>query len=239
MNSNAAESVLATAEPISGVDVAGVVGWTTTADNGSFGLGSDEGVGDVMQRWAYLQNDLDSLGVSRLASAVQVHGNSVAVHSGDWRGWLRQRGVDGHATNVRGTALAVTVADCTPVFIAHPLAIALLHAGWRGTAAHILHRGFDALLRLGCVPGDCQLHLGPSICAGCYQVGAEVLEAVTGKPAGAGGHLDVRAILADQAYSLGVRAITTSAWCTRCSKGRFFSHRAGNSGRQLGILALL
>ena len=211
------------AEPVAGLAVPGVSGWTTTVANGSFGLGSDEPVGVVMDRWTELQSDLLAIGCSRLASAHQVHGNVVSRHAECWRGWLRERGVDGHATDVRGTALAVTVADCTPVFVAHPNGIALLHAGWRGTAAHILKAGLEAMLTFGAQPQDCQIHLGPSICVECYEVGPEVLTAVTGLYAAAKGHLDVRAVLAEQAYALGVRQIDVSGWCTRCGRAGFLA----------------
>lgn len=231
--------VLGKSERATGLSVPGVHGWTTTVENGSFGLGSDEPVGAVIDRWSLLQSDLRLVGAHRLASAHQVHRVIVAAHASGWTGWLRQEGVDGHVTDVIGTALAVTVADCTPVFIAHPKAIGLLHAGWRGTAAHILKEGMSAMEALGAPADECVMHLGPSICAECYEVGPEVLEAITGKPASGKGHLDVRAILAQQAHALGVHAVDVSDACTRCGGGRFYSHRAGNSGRQLGVMALL
>ncbi|MEP6835420.1 MAG: polyphenol oxidase family protein [Gemmatimonas sp.] len=231
--------MLSDAEPVTGLSVAGIKGWTTTTANGSFGLGSNEPVGVVMDRWSDLQSDLLSIGADRLASAHQVHGNTVSVHSAGWSGWLRQRGVDGHVTNVRGTALAVTVADCTPVFVAHPLGIAMLHAGWRGTAANILKDGLEAMAQVGATADECVVHLGPSICVNCYEVGPEVMSAVTGVPATGKGHLDVRAVLAEQAYALGVRSIDVSDWCTKCGGGKFFSHRGGDAGRQLGVLAFV
>ena len=230
--------VLGAAHRASGIAVPGVLGWTTTVANGSFGLGSDESVGVVMDRWTALQADLRSLSVARLASAHQVHGNAVALHQPGWTGWLRQRGVDGHVTATAGTALAVTVADCTPVFVAHPKAIAMLHAGWRGTASHILRAGLEAMTALGAPPDECSVHLGPSICAPCYEVGPEVMTAVTGLPASGKAHLDVRAVLAEQAAAAGVRHVDVSAWCTRCGGGKFYSHRGGDVGRQLGILAI-
>lgn len=231
--------VFSQAEAVDGLGVDGVLGWTTTVANGSFGLGGDEAVGAVNERWNSLQADLARLGVNRLGSAHQVHGSAVSEHQSGWTGWLRQRDVDGHVTTVGGTALAVTIADCTPVFIAHPMGIALLHAGWRGTAAGILKVGLEALLRLGMAPSDCSMHLGPSICGPCYEVGPEVMLAVTGLPATGKGHLDVRAVLAEQASALGVRKINASRWCTRCGGGRFYSHRGGDAGRQLGLLAFL
>ena len=94
--------------------------WTTSRADGSYGLGSTEPVVEVMDRWARLQDRLASFGVQRLATAHQVHGAAVARHGDGWHGWLRLRGVDGHVSATPGTALAVTIADCTPVFVAHP-----------------------------------------------------------------------------------------------------------------------
>jgi YfiH family protein len=218
---------------------AGIRAFTTTRAAGSFGLVSSEPTTEVQQRWSALQDDLAGIGVPRLASATQVHGADVVRHGSGWRGWLRQRGVDGHISNVPGTALAVTVADCTPVFIAHPVGvIAALHAGWRGTAAGILRVGLDAMSEFGCPAAECSVHLGPSICGGCYEVGPEVFEALTGSRPPAKGLIDVRAILADQAARRGVRELTVSEWCTRHHNDQLYSHRAGDAGRALGVIVL-
>lgn len=215
----------------------GLVAFTTTRAAGSFGLGSDEPVCAVMDRWSALLADCRAAGAPALASAGQVHGAALETHGPGWRGWLRGRDRDGHVTAESGIAMAVTVADCTPVFLAHPTGpIAVLHAGWRGTAAGILERGVAALAALGAAPEELHAHLGPSICGPCYEVGPEVLSAVTGKPAASKGRLDVRAVLAERAADAGVRSVSMSRWCTRCHGERLFSHRGGDTGRQLGVL---
>lgn len=227
------------AESVPGLP-AGIRGWNTTKANGSFGLGSDEPVGQVMARWGALQEDLADLGVSRLACAHQVHGNQVATHHGGWSGWLRGQGIDGHVTATAGTAVAITVADCTPALVWHPAgAVAALHAGWRGTAARILDRGFDALEALGFPANECHVWLGPSICGGCYEVGPEVLTAVHGTSAATKGYLDVRAVLEEQAAARSVAEIHVADGCSRCHTDRYFSHRGGDAGRMLGIIAVL
>jgi copper oxidase (laccase) domain-containing protein len=48
--------------------------------------------------------------------------------------------------------------------------------------------------------------------------------------------VDLRVAIADRARRLGVREVAISEWCTRCSNARLFSHRAGDAGRQLGVL---
>lgn len=236
---------VASRAPLAGVEwVAGmpdgVAAFTTTRDCGSFGLAGDEPVGAVLDRWGGVQQALEAAEIPRLACARQVHGAVVAPHGDGWAGWLRLDGVDGHLTTIRGTALAVTVADCTPVFVAHPRgAVAALHAGWRGTALGILPAGLAALARLGYPAAECVVHLGPAICGGCYEVGPEVLSAVYGTEWTAKGRLDVRAVLRRQAEEAGVRHVAVSPWCTRCDHGRFFSHRGGDAGRQIGVIALM
>ena len=75
--------------------------------------------------------------------------------------------------------LTVTVADCIPVYLAAPRhgGIALLHAGWRGTAAGILERGVEILSsRVRCEPFDIIMHCGVGISGDEYEVGSEVME---------------------------------------------------------------
>ena len=115
-----------------------------------------------------------------LATAAQVHGATCARRTtGGWEGWLRGDDADGHIAAERGTALAVTIADCVPVFIAHPSGVvALLHSGWRGTAARIVERGDrGARASRPSAPTSSRIHLGPSICGRCYEVSAEVTRA--------------------------------------------------------------
>jgi hypothetical protein len=217
-----------------------IVGLTTTRSMGSFGFGSDEPVASVFDRWNALQEDLRDLGIDRLACGHQVHGAGVMTHAAGWHGWLRGHAVDGHVTATRGTALAVTVADCTPVLVWHPGGgIAALHAGWRGTAAHILDAGLAALAGQGFPADECRVWLGPAICGSCYEVGPEVLSAIHGVTSGSKGYLDVRTVLAEQAMTRRVAQVTTSPGCSRCHRDRYFSHRGGDVGRMLGIVALL
>jgi YfiH family protein len=211
----------------------------TTRAMGSFGFGSSEPVAAVFDRWNHLQADLAEYGIERLVCAHQLHGADVVTHTGGWRGWLRGMGVDGHVTATPGTALSVTVADCTPVLVWHPRGgIAALHAGWRGTAARILDAGVSALEALGFPAEECNVWLGPAICGACYEVGPEVLSAVHGTCFDGKGYVDVRAVLAEQARARRVARVTTADGCSRCHRERYFSHRAGDAGRMLGIVAL-
>jgi YfiH family protein len=159
------------------------------------------------------------------------------AHESGWHGWLRVDNADGHITAVRGTGLAVTVADCVPVFIAHPSGIvALLHSGWRGTAARIVEHGIAAVVAHGVPASEIYVHCGPAICGKCYEVSGSVYAELTGRNPGRPTHIDLRALIADHARARGVEHITVSSSCTKCDNDRFYSHRAGNAGRQLGVI---
>ena len=214
----------------------GVTAFTTTRQAGSFSMLSREPVADVMSRWAVVRETAAEKGVMRLATASQVHGNHVLVHAPGWDGWLRGPKADGHVAVERGTAVIITIADCVPVFLAHPSgAIALLHSGWRGTAARIVEQGIAALIRRGFPASELRMHLGPAICGECYEVSADVYRQVTGEAADKPRPVDLRAVIAGHAKALGLRHVTSSALCTRCDNDRFFSHRAGDAGRQIAV----
>ena len=215
----------------------GVHAFTTTRAVGSFSTGSDTPVRDVMGRWDALRATAASHGVRRLATAWQVHGAHVLVHNPGWEGWLRGTQADGHLVVARGTAMAVTIADCVPVFIAHPSgAVAILHSGWRGTAARIVEQGIAALAHRGFPPRELRMHLGPAICGACYEVSADVFHQLTGERVSAPTTVDLRALVAEHARASGVRHVTISPSCTRHRNERFFSHRAGDKGRQVAVI---
>jgi YfiH family protein len=214
----------------------GVEAFTTTRTAGDYGLGDGEPPAETLARWRALQAELAEM-APRLASARQIHGARLLEHGEGSDGWTRHAGADGHLTVARGVACAVTVADCVPVFIAHPSgAVALLHAGWRGTAARIVEKGIGRLVDLGFDATDLRVHLGPAICGRCYQVGPDVFEQLTGWQTIRNRNVDLRALLAEQAKESGVRQLSASPHCTRCDNDRFFSHRAGDAGRQVAVI---
>ena len=222
--------------------VAGITGRGDGPGRGfDLGLWTEAPVGDVMARWRAFR--AAESGFSAVVLGNQVHGTVVAWHE-HVSGWMQVEGVDGHATNARGLLLTVTVADCIPVYLAAPGhdAVALLHAGWRGTAARILERGVEVIVaRTGCSPTDLVMHCGIGVCGECYEVGPEVLEGVGLRGDGRGPWtVDLRERLASQAAGLGIRDVTASAWCSAHHRPLFFSHRAskGADGRMVAYLGM-
>jgi hypothetical protein len=173
----------------------------------------------------------------RLAYAHQVHGDHLLEHGPGWLGWLRGPAADGHLSTHAPTAMAVTLADCVPVFIGHPSgAAALLHSGWKGTAAGLTRTAIRRFGALGLPAHELRLHCGPAICGRCYEVGPDVYHALTGVAVSGPACVDLRALIVAHASAEGVRSTDISRRCTRCDNERFFSHRAGDAGRQLGVL---
>ncbi|HYK83460.1 MAG TPA: polyphenol oxidase family protein [Gemmatimonadales bacterium] len=221
----------------------GVVAGLTTRGRGfSLGLWSEENVGQVMTRWRAFRAAFQPA-FPAVVLAHQVHGTRVAWQRQATDGWLILDGVDGHATGTPGVLLTVTVADCIPLYLSVPRKriVALLHAGWRGTAGRILERGLEVLRGVGFArASDIVMHCGIGICGACYEVGSEVLAALGSPPADGPRQLDLRAVLVGQAQRLGLREISVSPWCSAHDRERFFSHRAsgGRDGRMVAYLGM-
>lgn len=213
-----------------------VHGTTGAGPGGDFRLFGAPPRAGSRDRWERLR---DRLEMRRMVHSRQVHGSRVAgtAEHGDTEDRLvLLDGYDGHATDEPGTLLAVSLADCAPISLVDPerRRVSLLHGGWRGTAAGIVEAGLAAL---GADPERVVAHIGPGICGACYQVGPEVFEALGLDAADAPAPVDLRAAQARRLVEAGVRPeeVTVSEWCTLCDDG-FYSHRGGDTGRQLGVL---
>lgn len=221
-------------------------------DLGLFSGGLDEEM--VRAHWVELCN---SLGYARAQHARQVHGDVVrSSHPQPVRDEgmpVRGEGMedlplltepcDGHVTREAGVLLAVTTADCVPVFFVDPStrAVGAIHAGWRGVAAGVFERGLDELVQYGSGgSGEVHVHMGPAICGSCYEVGPEVYERLGLTTPGRPTPIDLRRVLVDRAIEHGVPAeqISVSSHCTRCTESELFSHRAGDPYRQVGFIGI-
>ena len=218
-------------------------GITTRGRSGDYSLGlwsGTEPVGRAMERWGAFRQ-VFAPGFTALVLGRQVHGREVRWQGPGAEGWLLLDGCDGHATREAGVLLAVSVADCVPVYLTDPAsgAVALLHAGWRGTAAGILEAGIALLAeRAPALRENIVLHCGVSICGMCYEVGPEVVLEVTGGRVEKSERLDLRAELTRRAGVAGVREVTVSPYCAAHDADRFHSHRAsgGRGGRMIAYL---
>ncbi len=167
----------------------------------------------------------------------QVHGASVArvrTPPGD-----EPVEADGQATPLPGLGAMVLTADCLPIAIARPGAVAMVHAGWRGLAAGVVAEGVAAVRELA-DKGPLSAAIGPGAGACCYEVGEEVHAAFaeTHPQGRSGANLDLKAIARAELERAGVDEVHDCELCTICSDPElFFSHRRerGLTGRQAGI----
>lgn len=212
-------------------------GGDPSRDLGLFGQAS---TGPVLERWERLREEL---GATSVVHARQPHGRTVRVHGAGEAGLTLSPPCDGHLTRSPGVALAISVADCVPVYLVVPgeRIVGVVHAGWRGAAAGILERAVAVLARRwGVRAAELHLHLGPSICGACYEVGPEVHRGLgLSEPAGPE-PVDLAGVLADRAEALGVSPdrMSRSAHCTLCGDADLFSHRGGDVGRQMAFIGI-
>lgn len=158
------------------------------------------------------------------------------------------RDVDGLVTDRPGIVLAVFSADCVPILFADPKkrVIGAVHSGWRGTAGRIGAGMVDIMCSgYGCRAEDIRAAIGPSICADCYEVSADVAEQFAVgfgdavRPGAAEGKFLLDLWRANEAVltsaGLTKEHIFVTDICTRCNADKLFSHRAcgerrGNMG---------
>jgi polyphenol oxidase len=203
---------------------------------------------------AALERDPD-----QLVYAEQVHGAGVAIVESAQDAPVA--GADALITAVPGLILMLHFADCMPIYVVDPLkrVAALIHSGWRGTAADIVTRTTDVLkAQFDVRPRSCQVAIGPSIGADNYEVGSEVADRFRGTYSSGAStpvmprnelagtwSLNLRSIAFTQLLNSGYRAesIAVCAEDTFANSRDFFSHRresmAGRStGRMAGFLGL-
>jgi hypothetical protein len=222
-----------------------VVHGVTHASLGNFSLSVEDDTGAVRERRRRLLEavDLDPRRVAAPAlghgADVAVVGREVGVPSGKW---------DALVAAEPGVTLAVTVADCVPVFFADAAgaAVGLAHAGWRGLAAGIVKNVIRVLVdELDVKTGDLLVATGPAIRGPSYEVGPEVAalfpetfavpsgDATQGKA-----RLDLPSCALAQAAGARVPRdnLIDFSLDTFANPGELFSHRRGDRSRHWAFI---
>lgn len=186
-----------------------------------------------------------------IVSLHQVHGP--VVHAVSARPPESLKG-DAVITDVPGLPVSVFTADCTPILLHDPVtgAVGAVHAGWRGTVAHVVVEAVAAMTaRYGARPGDLRAAIGPAIGPCCFEVGHEVVEAARARPwAGVEQaivpgeprpHFDLFAANEAQLLEAGLAPdhVFASRVCTHCRDDLFYSWRrdGGVTGRMQAAIA--
>lgn len=180
------------------------------------------------------------VGIDSLVFMDQCHGADVAVITAKPDGPLV---VDAVITAQRDLALAVLVADCTPILLSDERAgvVGAVHAGRPGMTKGVVPQAISAMRDLGAT--QISAAVGPSVCGRCYEVPLEMREEAaavspearavtwTGTPA-----IDVAAGVVAQLRSSGVEDITWVPGCAREDQSLFSYRRDGTTGRFAGVI---
>ncbi len=183
------------------------------------------------------------LPVERVAMLRQVHGsrcvcvNSDALVAGDR--WFTEE-ADAMCTREVDLALCIRTADCVPIFLFSPHGgglVGLIHAGWRGLAAGIIPQFFTFVrYQFGTPPGEITAVVGAAISGEVYEVGPETAQHFR-RSEERGGRLfvDLQGEAIDQLEAAGAIA-RNAGGCTFLENTNYFSHRRGDTGRNLNFI---
>lgn len=213
---------------------------------------------DRARAWSALAGSLGAT-AAPMYRVRQVHGAVVrVVRADDPASADATQLPDGDAvvSNVRGSLLAVVVADCVPILLVDPVsrAAAAIHAGWRGTCASVASAAVAAMAASWATdPATLIAAIGPSIGPDDYEVGEALVEAF--RDAGHGSradrwfsrrdarlYLDLWRANADQLLAAGVREdrISVAGMSTFAYPGWFESYRrdGARAGRLVAAIVV-
>ncbi|MBU0558592.1 MAG: peptidoglycan editing factor PgeF [Bacteroidetes bacterium] len=155
---------------------------------------------------------------------------------------------DALITAKKNVGLAVSTADCTPIFIfdKSKKVIAAIHSGWKGTQLKIVDKTLHKLFsEFGCKPADLICYIAPSISQKNYEVGAEFGGLFSGKyliERNGKYLLNVSQINYDILVSnhIPLKNIQASNLCSFENDQLFHSYRRDGqkSGRAFGVIAM-
>ncbi len=180
---------------------------------------------------------------------LQKHTDKVLAVESD----LEPKIADALITKRKGIFIGIQVADCVPILLLDKKksTIGAVHAGWRGTAAQIVRKTIESMIKyFSSSPEDIIVAFGPSIRWSCYQVGYEVKNAIY-NATGDGVYymqkdgkycVDLSSANMYQTVSMGVpkKNIWISHECTYCNPKEYYSYRydKGITGSQGGFIGI-
>ena len=191
-----------------------------------------------------------NMNFDNLTNNKQTHSDIVNIIKKEDIGKIKEG--DALVTNLKKTPLLVFVADCVPVAIVDPKkeAVALCHAGWRGTYSKITQKSIENMEKLyGTNPEDLVCVLGPSIGPCCYEVSKDLIEKfntiITNRDEKfyiikeSKYYLDLWKVNELILTSCGVKKenIVNLNICTSCNSDKFHSYRKHNqTTKRLGMI---
>ena len=198
---------------------------------------------------------LDKLGIDYrfLVCAKQVHGKNIEYITEEKKGsgaldyGSSISDTDGFISDKKNIPIAILTADCLSIFIYDPVrpAVAILHAGWRGTEKNIAAEGVRVMReRFGSSPDELLVGFGPSIRSCCFEVDKDFKSNFPFGLVNRGGRIfmDIALINREQLKAGGVKEenIFDPGLCTFSENKDFFSFRkeAESAGRMISVIML-
>lgn len=170
------------------------------------------------------------LAEKKIVAAHLVHGNHVAFVDHSSSDYILE--TDGLITNDSSVALAITVADCYPVYLYDKKKgiFGLLHVGWQGAAKNIVVEAIRSMKVKGSDPAEIAVVIGPGICQEHYDIPLEraiffknYSEAISEKDGQL--YFDIKKIIYRQLKESTITTIFDSGECTYCLSEKYFSYR--------------
>jgi YfiH family protein len=178
-----------------------------------------------------------------ILSLNQLHGDAIyVIHETPMHDTLVYGEADGFLTRLTAICLIIRTADCVPVFAYDPIKriLGAVHSGWRGTRLSITRKLVREMKhRWGSEYRDVHLYILPSIGPESYVVGRDVADLFPDDIIEKGGvlYLNLWQNIERSIREEGVPAdnIFCADVCTLDSNDEFFSHRGGDTGRNLNF----
>lgn len=193
----------------------------------AFGAAAD---GDARTSAAARSSLANALGIPEAwAWLDQVHGGEVL--QADVPGLSGP--ADALFTTVPGLPIMVATADCVPIILESPDAVAVVHAGWRGVVAGVVSAALAVMIEKG-HPAE-RAAIGPAIGPCCYEVGEDVagrLPDFRSTTRTGSASVDLPKAVAAQLPGL---AVWQSHICTHHELGFHSYRRNGTAARQVAV----
>jgi YfiH family protein len=210
----------------------------------------------VLQNWDRLATAF-AIPMEQFLVVNQVHGDTIFVIKphGSYFSSRDEFNYDAIVTTRANLAICIKTADCVPVSVVDKVkkVIAIVHAGWRGSALGISAKVIELMQnQYRSQPQDILVAIGPSIGRCCYEIDQATADAFRkqnnhelflqqGRKKGKW-MLDLAEANRRQILEAGVPEINieVSGYCTTCNQDMFFSHRGsgGITGRQINFMMI-
>ncbi len=219
----------------------------------NLGFRVNDNIESVKENYRLVANDM-GIDLNKTVLSRQTHTNNIRIISEEdlGKGITKDSDIydtDGLISNIKGSALIVFSADCTPILFYNKekQVIAAVHAGWRGSVLKIASKCVELMKEnFNCNPEKTYVAMGPSIGPCCFEFGPEAPdifgEEYVKKAENDKYFVDLWKYNLDILTNCGIprENIDLSKVCTVCHSDKYYSYRTtkDKTGRQGAIISL-